>query len=172
MLFLIDLFSLILLSLVVYQDFKQREISWILLPLLFISFALKAFFVVQMKEIVFAILFNIGFIVFQLFFLTLWVSFKNKRWVNIINVQLGLGDILFFIAITSAFATIQFIVFYVVSITVTLAGFIIYKLRLKNVNPEIPLAGAMSAILIFFIVLSIILPQFNFYGDLLFLSLK
>lgn len=170
MLFLTDLASLVLLGIIVFQDFGQRQISWILLPLLFTGFALKAALLMQMADLLSSVLFNLGFIAVQLLLLTVWISIKNKKWTSIIDVHLGLGDVLFFVAISTAFSPFQYVFFYVISIVITLTGFVLYKWVSKNTNPEIPLAGAMSAVLMVLMIVSALLPQLNFHNDPLFIS--
>ena len=170
MLFAIDLASLVLLGIVVFQDFKQRQISWILLPLVFFCFALKAAGLSEVNELLLSVFFNIGFVAVQLLLLTMWISIKHKKWTSIIDVHLGLGDILFFVAISTAFSPFQYVFFYVFSIVVTLTGFMLYKLLSKNATPEIPLAGAMSAVLIVLMIVSAFLPKLNFHNEPLFIS--
>jgi H+/Cl- antiporter ClcA len=124
---------------------------------------------VDHKEFFSAVFFNLAFIALQLIFLTLWISFKNKKWTNIIDTYLGLGDILFFVAISSAFSPIQFVLFYLISIVITLIAFVVYKWKSEKANSEIPLAGAMSVVLIICMLLSITIPQLNFYNTPLFI---
>jgi hypothetical protein len=152
MLFGVQLFIFLLLGIIAFQDFRERQISWLLLPVLFISFSVKTYSEIGWEALFSNLLFNIGFIVFQLLLLSLWISIKNRKLTNIIDTYLGLGDILFFAAICNAFTSFQFLVFYVVSIVITVIGFLIYKLFSKNSSPEIPLAGSMAAVLIIFLI--------------------
>ena len=149
---LIDLLLFVCLGVIAFQDFRERQISWIPLVLLFFFFGWKALLAMDSDSLFFNVAVNTGFIVFQLIVLTLWMSIRNKKWINIIDTYLGLGDILFFIALTTAFAPVQFIVFYSASLFITLCGVLTGRLLSKRTNPEIPLAGSMAAVLMICIV--------------------
>jgi len=97
--------------------------------------------------------------------LTIYISIKNKKFINVINSSLGLGDVLFFVVVCVAFSAINFILFYVMSLLFTLVGFIAYNTLVKKSVKEIPLAGAMAMVMITLIVLNQWMPQFNFYND-------
>lgn len=162
---LIDIVLLVLLAIVVYQDLKQREISWLLIPFLLGCFLARGFLLIPSNEIISNTLLNISFIVLQLLVLTAYVSIKNKKISNVINSFLGLGDVLFFVVICLAFSSVNFILFYVMSLLFTLVGFIAYNMLVKKATKEIPLAGAMAMVMITLILLNQWMPQFNFYND-------
>lgn len=165
---LIDFVIIVLLSLIIYQDFKQRAIYWFLPPLLCIFLVIRSLLFMPYYELFNSFLFNAGFIVLQLLLLSVWMSIKNKRFVNIVDSYLGLGDILFFFAIAAAFSPFQFVLFYVAGIFFTLLMAIVSRLK-STMNPQIPLAGAMSIFMIFCLILSVLKPEFSFYGTILFL---
>jgi hypothetical protein len=165
MLHLTNVSILILLAVILFQDFKQREISWFLIPLLFIAFIIKALFIITLTDLIKNTFVNIGFICIQLLVLTIYMSVKNKKITNIVNSHLGLGDVLFFFVICVAFSPVSFIVFYLVSLLFTLLGSMIYRVNSKTTNQEIPLAGAMSGGLIVLILANFYFQQINFYAD-------
>lgn len=162
---LIDIFLVILLAIVVVQDLKHREISWLLIPFLLCSFLAKGLFLISSHQLIAYSLFNIGFIAIQLLILTAYISMKNKKLTNIVNSYLGLGDVLFFIVICVAFSSVNFILFYVLSLLFTLGGFIAYNILIKKAKKEIPLAGAMAMVMTTLILVNQWMPQFNFYND-------
>lgn len=162
---LIDIVLVVLLAIVVVQDLKQREISWLLIPILFGCFWAKGFLLISSGELIRNSLLNICFIVLQLLVLTVYISLKNKKIINVINSYLGLGDVLFFVVICVAFSSVNFILFYVISLFFTLGGFIIYNLFVTKTTKEIPLAGAMAMVMITLILLNQWMPQFDFYND-------
>lgn len=162
---LIDIFLMILLSVVVVQDLKYREISWFLIPLLLCSFLAKGLFLISSHQLIGYSLYNVGFIAIQLLVLTAYMSVKNKKLTNIVNSYLGLGDVLFFIVICVAFSPVNFIFFYVLSLLFTLGGFIAYNILIKKAKKEIPLAGAMAMVMTTLILVNQWMPQFNFYND-------
>lgn len=161
----IDACLLLLLAVVLFQDLKQRQISWFLIPLLLVSFVAQGLVQIAANELMRYTLFNIGFIVVQLFILTAYISIKNKRLVNIINSYLGIGDVLFIAVVAAAFSPLNFIVFYIVALLFTLIVFLVVHSLIKNVSKEIPLAGAMAAVMMVLIMVNHWLPDVNFYND-------
>lgn len=163
--YLIDIIIVLLLLLIVWQDFKYRLISWPLIPLIFISFLAKGFFIKPFAELTNYTVINACFIALQLAILTLYISLKNKKITNIINSQLGLGDILFFIAITIAFSPFNFILFYISGLIFSL---LCYQLFLKiktSATKEIPLAGLLSIVLIMLVLSDFRGDNQLFYND-------
>ena len=162
---LVDIFLLVLLTVVVFQDLKQRQISWLLLPFLLSLFFIKGLFLNPIAELIHHILFNIGFVVLQILILTAYMSVKNKKLGNIINSQLGLGDILFFLVLCVAFSPVNFIIFYVAGLLFTLIVFVVYNQLIKKSEKEIPLAGAMAMLMVVLLLFSKWSTDFNFYND-------
>ncbi|MES2394423.1 MAG: hypothetical protein V4549_00365 [Bacteroidota bacterium] len=163
--YLIDTCLLLLLAVVLFQDLKQRQISWFLIPLLLVSFLAQGLFSISANELMRYTMFNIGFIVVQLVILTAYISIKNKKLVNIINSYLGIGDVLFIATVAAAFSPLNFIVFYIAALLFTLLVFLVVKLLTKKLSKEIPLAGAMAAVMIALILVNQWLPDVNFYKD-------
>ena len=162
---------LILLSLpvIVIQDFKQRQISWFLIPLALTGFICKA--LLCREHILTHFLINFLFISVQLIFLTAYFSIKNKKLFNIIDTYLGLGDVLFFLVLCTVFSPLNFIAFYIISLIITLAAVLIYNFSAAKKTHSIPLAGAMAAGLILLIAINWFYPQVNFYDDTCILNL-
>lgn len=130
------------------QDFKHRLISWPLIPLLLLCFLAQGLIKNQPAELLQYTLFNTAFVLLQLIALTLYISIKNKKMVNIINSYMGLGDVLFFAVITTAFSPVNFIFFYLSGLVFTLVSYRIYIGVNKAGSKEIPLAGTMSVVMI------------------------
>jgi len=159
----IDILIILCLAVIVLQDIKYREISWVLIPLILAGFIYKA---MEYKNILMTdVLLNISFIAIQLLLLTIYISIKNKKPVNIVNTYLGIGDILFFLVICVAFSPINFIAFYILSLVFTLAAIIIYNRFSGKQTKEIPLAGSMATVLIFLLITTEILPGMDLYND-------
>ena len=161
----IDSCTLILLLVVFVQDIFYRAISWFLIPLFFLTFTAKGILLQPPSELAFNSLINLGFVLFQLLMLSLYMSIKNKKPVFIVNSYLGLGDILFFVVICLAFSPVNFIVFYLSSLIFILLAFVAYTLIVKNANKHIPLAGIMAALMMVLILLNWMFPQINLYED-------
>lgn len=157
-----------LLAVVVFQDFKNRAISWFLIPLLFIGFIGYAILTIETGELLTYFGINLYIVFSSLLGATLIISIKNKKLTNIINTYLGLGDVLFFVVLTTVFSPINFILFFIGSIFIT--SIVYGGIALFNRKKQIltPLAGAMSVLLILTIVLEQLMPNFQLYQDIIF----
>jgi cellulose synthase/poly-beta-1,6-N-acetylglucosamine synthase-like glycosyltransferase len=94
------------------------------------------------------------------------VSLKERKVINILKTYLGLGDVLFFLVLTLAFSPINFVVFYLGSMlltTIIYAGIILFN---KNKKTLIPLAGAMSLLLIVTLLVEQTTTSFQFFQDI------
>lgn len=158
----------ILLAVVSYQDFKDRAIDWFL-PIFLIGNALLLHFRLLSGLQWTYILGNLTIICIQLFVLCIYFSIKSGNITNIVNRQLGLGDILFFLPITILFSPLHFIAFFVVSLIVTLLSAVLLRFIKKIDNTSIPLAGAMSLVLIIWLICASVL-DINLYDDYFWLS--
>ncbi len=167
MLYLINSCLLLLLVTVVLQDFKHRLISWPLIPLLLLCFLANGLIKTPMAELLQYTLFNSGFILLQLLVLTFYISIKNKKFVNIVDSYMGLGDILFFAVITTAFSPVNFILFYLAGLVFTLISHRIYIAINKGGSKEIPLAGTMSLVMIITVLTDCMASGNGFYDDTL-----
>lgn len=156
---------LLLLAVIVYQDFRYRAISWVTLPLLFAAFATNTVLKTDFSSFLQSFLFNSGFIVFQLFAVTAYFSLKNRAITNITSKYIGWGDILFFVVTAAVFSPVNFIVFYLVSLIITLASALIYRLVKQTSTFEIPLAGAMALVLILFYAFSNFTNNIDLHND-------
>jgi hypothetical protein len=131
------------------QDFRFRAISWICIPLLFISVLAKALFVSDSLVVLDYIMQNILFIILQMGVLILYFSIRKKKFESVINSYIGWGDILFFVAIAPALCFGNFLLFIVFSILFILISYSILSIFKINTNKQIPLAGIQSVFLLF-----------------------
>lgn len=148
---------------VAYQDFKYRGIHWIWVVLVFCSLTIKMLLESNWHIVFQNFVMNSLFLGMQLVVLFVYFSMKNKAITNIINRYIGLGDILFFLAICSAFSLLNFIVFLflgLLGISAVFAGLFV----LKRNEIQIPLAGLFSIGLIGVLILNE-LGIFNLYDD-------
>lgn len=153
------------LGCIAFQDMKQREISWFLIPFLLSILIVKGLLSHESTIFLKDSLLNLGFVIIQLFVLTAYLSLKNKKFVNIINSYIGIGDILFFIVICTAFSPVNFVVFYMTGIILTLLGVILIKAFSKKEIKEIPLAGAISFLMILVLAGSFFISGTDIYND-------
>lgn len=133
---------------VFFQDWKYRRIH-VVLPLLIFLFS---YYLIPMdlKMILLIIAYNLLFFVLTISLLTLYMSLKNKRYINPFQNYFGLGDFLFYAAITPLFLIKNYIFYFILSMVFA----ILLQFGLKKIIKEntVPLAG-FSALLLFIIVI-------------------
>lgn len=139
---------LLVLIVITIQDFRFRAISWITIPLLFGFIVSRSLLIADSKNVLTSTFQNWAFLIFQMLFLIVYFSIRNKKFEPVIQSFIGWGDILFFIAIAPALCFGNFLLFIVLSILFILLFYVITQaLRFKS-NPQIPLAGIQSLFLI------------------------
>lgn len=163
MLLIANLLILLALTIIVVQDFRYRQISWFLIPVTLGGFVYKAFLAGDFTWKYFT--WNVAFVLLQLLALSVYFSLRKRKSVNIINSYLGLGDILFFVVMCAVFSPVNFILFYILSLIITVVGVLIHALITRQQIPSIPLAGALAAMLIILMLANMVFPQVNFYND-------
>lgn len=130
---------------IIYQDFKAREIYIAFL----LCFILSSIIWAWKTSLPFSEWgMNLGFLIFIMISLSLYFSIKNKKWVNIIDKDLGLGDIVFFLGLCFLFPFINMITFFTFSLIFSITFMLIWTLFRKEVKDNIPLAGLMGIFLL------------------------
>lgn len=145
-----------LLSLLVFQDLKYRSVHWLLLPMLFVSITFFRF-----PQGLQVIVFNGLFVVTLLFFLTLYVSLRNKKLTNLTRDYFGWGDILFLLAIIPVADNFEFMLLVISGTLFTLILTLVIS-RFRQIG-TVPYAGFFALFLLAYIPLNyfLILPNFN-----------
>lgn len=133
--------SFILLVMFV-QDLKDREISLILFPTTFVLSILLE----SQHEKGLNILWNGLFLVFVLGALTLYLSVKYKKWINITQGYFSIGDCIFLFTITPLFSLENYVLFFTLSTASTLFVFLLTSRFMEN--KTIPYAGFVALFLI------------------------
>lgn len=150
---LIVLLLVITLLFVFFQDVKYRHIH-VVLPILIFAFCLYIF-----KNSLFfhvtVMVYNIIFVVLTLALLVLYMSIKNKAYINPFQHYFGLGDLLFFLAITPLFLTENYILFFVFSMIFSVVMQLIFQKIMKI--QTVPLAGFSAVFLVVVIVKDVFL---------------
>lgn len=140
---ILKIILLIILGIIVFQDIKERAVWWILFPLFLIAAGYLNF--LRNPEGMF---FIFSFLNFLILGVILGISFlyaKFKMNVNFINGAFGIGDLLFFIALTLAFPTVTFIVVLVFCLIFSL---VLHSFLAKAREITVPLAGYSALFLI------------------------
>lgn len=154
-----------LLGVLVFQDFKSRAISWFLIPLLIVGFVFYGLQQISIEELITYFGINFLIVALNLLGVTFIVSLKERQLTNILKNYLGLGDVLFFLVLTVVFSPFNFIIFYLGSIFLTALIYGGIMLFSKQKEVLIPLAGAMSLLLVFTMVTEQLVPSVQFYQD-------
>jgi hypothetical protein len=139
---------LLCLAVVFIQDWRFRKIH-VALPL--VIFAVSLFIItIEKYNLLEIVLFNTGFFLITLGILTIYMSLKSKKFLNPFQHYFGLGDLLYYLAITPLFLLKNYILFFILSLLFA----IVLQFSLKKFIKEetVPLAG-FSALFLFIIIL-------------------
>lgn len=134
--------------LVLFQDYRKRMIH-LFLPVVVFLLGLLINYSSESLELV-SIVYNCSFILVNFTGLVLYFSIKDRSFANPIDTQIGLGDLVFFVAITPLFNLKTFVLFFVFGLVFSLllhATMLVFK-KVKT----IPLAGYLSLFLVLNIV--------------------
>lgn len=142
----------LLLAVLIYQDFAQRAVHWVLLALLIPCQFGLAYLTIGAEELLFNLGINTMLLVFQFLLLTVYFSLRTRALTNIINRFIGIGDLLFFVFLSVSFSPFNLILFFIFSLVLILTVYAV-AMRSKLKQYKIPLLGNMS--IIYMIVLAI-----------------
>lgn len=138
---------IILLAIVIYQDFRFREIWWFTPPLLFVGGLGLNWEQLNWEPLVL----NAAFIAILLAFLLVYVRIRFKSQ-NLFKEYFGIGDALILIAITPFFDFPYFIYFFTGATIISLVGFAL--ISLFKAQKTIPYAGYIAISTLAFLLLS------------------
>ena len=135
------------------QDVKKRAIH-VILPIAIFAIA---FIINQFSTSIdlIDVFYNVCFILINIFGVIIYFSIKERRFVNPIDSMIGLGDIVFFIALTPLFKLKEFILFFISGLIFSLILYLTFNL-FKKIE-TIPLAGFMSLFMIIYLFLKFVL---------------
>lgn len=166
MLIIISIPLLFALFLIAVQDFRQRAISWWLIPLGLLGSLVRLPLLTDWTFAIHDGIYNLTFVFFILLLVSLYYSIKQGCFQNIVNQQLGIGDLLFFLICTISFSFPFFVLFFIAGLITNLLGTILLMGIKRSQSVEIPLAGGMSVLFFILVVGQFIFPSLNFYkGD-------
>jgi len=134
--------------LIIRQDFSSREISWYLLPLMAFGMVLLNMPNIGLAEYMLLIISNVIILVIILGVVGIYYCVKAKALYNFIDKKIGLGDLLFFMILCLGFSPINFVVFFLIGLLLTLIFHLINTAIRPQANVQIPLAGCLSILLI------------------------
>ncbi len=146
MVYLATLLLFLSLAAVIYQDFKDREVSL----LAFVGVLLSLGYITYPNNVTYWMLnsgVNILFIVLQLFTSFAIISIRKKKITNIVNTHIGLGDVLMLLILAITFSAPVFLLVTLVSCITALLQALVMRI-VKGGNGTIPLAGVMALVLV------------------------
>ena len=154
----------LLLGLSIYQDFRYRWVGSIYFPMLIALQIGLSCALIGWDELWRYTLVNLMLLTLLFLVLTLYFSLRNRKWTNIINKYIGLGDVIFFVFLSLAFSPFNFLAFFVTSLLVILIIYFLF-VRKDLENYKIPLLGGMA--IAYLIVLCIeYFSEFNRFEDI------
>ena len=160
---LLYIILILILLVILYQDFKHKAIDWylfLLLPLIIILLRFN-----EPGKLVLNFLINFIFLSFNSLMLFAYFSLKNRKFINPLKKYIGIGDIFFFTALALFFSPLNFILFFSGSMLITLLTFLFaFALRKENLKREIPLAGFVSGLLLVLLFFNYFI-SINLYND-------
>jgi len=158
-LIILNIILCIILAALVFQDFKQRAIHVFLIVGVFVVGG----FILWFNQNPLIIIFKTSlFVLVILSLLWVYLSIKNKKLINPFNKNIGLGDVLFFFAVTPLFSLNNYIIFFITGMFVTIIFSVIFKKFI--ISSLIPLAGILSGYLIILKITNLFIPQDIFYN--------
>lgn len=135
-----------LLALTCYQDITSRKVSWVVLLSIGIVNVLVALERIPVAVLCENAVVNFCFILFNLAVVFLYLLFRyGKGALRLFDRFLGLGDVLFWGMLLPAFSPLNFIVFHVVSLVVSLVLYRVALYKRAQIHRTVPLAGLQSA---------------------------
>jgi cytochrome bd-type quinol oxidase subunit 2 len=130
-----------------FQDWKYRAIHVVLPILIFLS----SYFIIKQENKLSnkIMILNICFFILTLSILVIYMSLKNKCFLNPFQNYFGLGDLLFYISIAPLFNLKNYILFFILSMFFAIC--LQFTLRKNMKHNTVPLAG-FSALFLFIIL--------------------
>ena len=133
-------------TVITWQDVKERLVYWFCYPLVgILGFFIQKNFL-ELDTIIISSLVNLSLIATVL--LILWVYSKIILKKKLVNQSIGMGDVLFFIALAFCFSIVSFYVLFVFSLFFSLLMHFLLKKNYKE-HTTIPLAGYMAVFFTF-----------------------
>ena len=162
MLVVINTILIIVLLLVVIQDFKYRAIH-VVLPLLLLVAGLAKFF--AQKNSGLELVTTFLFLALVMLGLVLYLSVKHRKVINPLKQDIGLGDIVFFIVIIPLFYVQSYVVFFITGMVLTI---LLHLLTGGKKEDHLPLAGYLSGYLLLLMMVDFCVTKELFYTHVLF----
>lgn len=162
------LWVLIFLCLVLigYQDLRYRAVYWFCFPVLAGGLFIIKGMLMGFHESITDTAYALVFLLAQLVLLWGYFSLKNRRMINLTKEHLGLGDILFLIAVAFYLSPGNYVLFYVMSLFLVLIYAICSSFfKVSSKAETIPLAGLQAILFAVLILAGKFLPFMSLRDD-------
>lgn len=143
---------------ILFQDLKMRSVHWSLFPMLFTCSILIGIENIEIIQWGFSLL----FLVTLMLSLTLYLTVRTGKLVNITNGFFSWGDILFLLAIIPVFDVSSFMLFFTFGTLLTLVLHVLS--HLIKAQKTIPYAGYMALVSLFYVLFE---PTLIYYKSML-----
>ena len=155
--FIILILLIGILVLTIYQDCKYRLIH-VIIPIVLLILASWSF--LSKGLLIRDLLPSLVFLTLVIIGLFVYVSVKSKRLVNPIDSFLGLGDVLFFLAIIPLFYVTSYVLFFISGMFFSAIMHLVLGGQKKD---HLPLAGYLSIYLIVLLIVNQFTTKELFY---------
>lgn len=141
---LLQLHMILVCGILFWEDLRHRAVHWSLLAQAFLGLGVFGLFTNGHHVFWTDLPVNILFVLLQFIGITLYVSLRERRWVNPFKDRVGPGDLLFMLACAFAFPRHAFVLFILSGIFFSLLGYGVLRL-LKPAQPaSVPTAGLLA----------------------------
>lgn len=165
MILLINICTIAILMIVAIEDFRIREIHWILFPILAIFFFIDGILNMAPGDYLIESFYNLVFLSFQGFFLVLYYRLKGIPLKKYVNSSIGSGDLLYLLILILAFPHINFVVFYISGLLFSLSMWLWIRIFLKKKQNMLPLTGFLALFTALIQIFDLLPFDFNRYND-------
>lgn len=139
---------------VMYQDFKSRTINLYIAIGIFIASSVVVINAYSFNWVIGVMSYNLLLLAVFYGALLLYFSVKGVSVSEVFNNKLGIGDVVFTMAIIPCFTTTDLLVFLLLSFLFSIIVYQTLKFLNKNKSLTIPLAGNMA---LFFIITQVLI---------------
>ena len=162
---LVKIALLVVLIFIAYQDFRYREIHFVLFLLLSIFFFIDGNTYIAISKYLLNILYNMIFVLAQFLFVYIFYAIRGYGIKSLVIDIIGIGDILFIFILSLAFPWQSFFLYYVGGLIFALSVWLLLKHSGIIKSKFIPFAGLLSLYCALLLIFEFLLPQYNRFGN-------
>ena len=161
----LNIFLIVTLGFLAYQDFKHRAISWIGPVVIFGLLAFKGLLALSFSKLGNMFLINELILFVQFGILILYFKMKGYTFKSFWEQVMGVGDLLFLVCIAAAFAPFNFILFLLAGLIFTMLGYGFMTILKIGKGKPIPFAGMLSVFMILLLIVGQVSGNMNYYDN-------